>query len=222
MNRKMLYVWISIIALISVLTACQSNTDEKETEEANDEAQENIDTPEKTGKTPEVTMKMENGEEVLIELYPDHATNTVNNFIALIEDGFYDGLQFHRVIPGFMVQGGDPEGNGTGGPGYAIRGEFINNGYENDLLHERGVLSMARSQSADSAGSQFFIMVDEAEHLDEDYAAFGKVTEGMDIIDEIVSVEKDGNDKPAEDQVIETMTVDLKGYEANEPETIDE
>lgn len=219
MNRRKLFVWLAMAVIISLLTACQSDKEEDGT--ANDVEDDQLDKPVQTGKTPEVTMTMENGDEIFIELYPDHATNTVNNFISLIEDEFYDGLTFHRVIPGFMIQGGDPEGTGMGDPGYAIRGEFINNGYENELLHERGVLSMARSQSADSAGSQFFIMVDNADHLDEDYAAFGRVIEGMDYVDEIVSVDSDENDKPIEDQVISSMTVDLKGYEAEEPEKIE-
>src|SRR5699024_11766750 len=131
-------------------------------------------------------MTMEGGCDVVIELYPNVARNTVNNFISLVEDGFYDGLTFHRIIPEFMIQGGDPEGTGIGGPGYSIVGEFANNGYKNDLVHERGVLSMARTQDVDSAGSQFFIMVDNAPHLDGEYAAFGKVVEGMDVVDEIV------------------------------------
>lgn len=222
MKNNMLYVWISIIAIIGILTACQSDTDNQvePKKEVNEKETETPATPEKTGKVPEVMMTMKNGDEVIIELYPDNATNTVNNFIALIEDGFYDGLIFHRVIPGFMIQGGDPEGNGMGGPEYAIHGEFTNNGYENELVHERGVLSMARSQSPDSAGSQFFIMVEEAPHLDGDYAAFGKVIDGMDVVDEIVAVDTE-NEKPVKDQVIQTMTVDLKGYEAKEPMKIE-
>ncbi|MEK4563561.1 peptidylprolyl isomerase [Alkalihalobacillus sp. FSL R5-0424] len=156
-----------------------------------------------------VTMTMENGGEVVMELYPDVAPKTVENFVKLASDGFYNGLTFHRVIPGFMIQGGDPDGNGTGGPDYSIEGEFASNGFENDLSHERGVLSMARSQDPDSAGSQFFIMVEDSTNLDGEYAAFGKVTEGMDVVDEIVSVETDGSDKPVEgqEQVIETITV---------------
>ncbi|MEN0642092.1 peptidylprolyl isomerase [Alkalicoccobacillus gibsonii] len=155
-----------------------------------------------------VTMTMENGGEVVMELYPDVAPKTVENFVKLASDGFYNGLTFHRVIPGFMIQGGDPEGNGTGGPDHSVEGEFSNNGFENDLSHERGVVSMARSQDPDSAGSQFFIVVEDSTFLDGDYAAFGKVTEGMDVVDEIVSVETSG-EKPVEgqEQVIETITV---------------
>ncbi|MGN7312318.1 peptidylprolyl isomerase [Alkalicoccobacillus gibsonii] len=156
-----------------------------------------------------VTMTMESGGEVVMELYPDVAPKTVENFVKLASDGFYNGLTFHRVIPGFMIQGGDPEGNGTGGPDHSVEGEFSNNGFENDLSHERGVVSMARSQDPDSAGSQFFIVVEDSTFLDGDYAAFGKVTEGMDVVDEIVSVQTDGSDKPVEgqEQVIETITV---------------
>jgi peptidyl-prolyl cis-trans isomerase B (cyclophilin B) len=155
-----------------------------------------------------VTMTMENGGEVVMELYPDVAPKTVENFVKLASDGFYNGLTFHRVIPGFMIQGGDPEGNGTGGPDHSVEGEFSSNGFENNLSHERGVVSMARSQDPDSAGSQFFIVVEDSTFLDGDYAAFGKVTEGMDVVDEIVSVETSG-EKPVEgqEQVIETITV---------------
>ncbi|MBO1002025.1 peptidylprolyl isomerase [Pseudogracilibacillus auburnensis] len=166
---------------------------------------------------PIVTMTMENGGVVQMELYPDIAPNTVNNFISLVEAGFYDGLIFHRVIPSFMIQGGDPEGNGTGGPGYSIKGEFSENNFENNLEHDTGVLSMARSQHHDSAGSQFFIMTDPAPHLDGKYAAFGKVIDGMDVVDAIATSETK-QEKPIEDQVIESMTIDLKGYEAKEPE----
>jgi len=207
-----------------LLIGCQaSSNDEKEeiTNEDIESENEEVEVPEKTGKTPIVTLTMENGEDIVMELYPDKAPNTVNNFITLVNDGFYDGLIFHRVIPGFMIQGGDPEGTGMGGPGYAIKGEFQNNGFKNDLIHERGVVSMARTNHPDSAGSQFFIMTDEAKHLDNDYAAFGKVTEGMETVDEIVSVETDKQDKPKEDQVIESATVELEGYEVQEPEIIE-
>ena len=170
---------------------------------------------------PIATITMENNDTIKVELYPNIAPNTVNNFISLAESGFYDGLIFHRVIPGFMIQGGDPEGRGTGGPGYAIKGEFESNGVDNELNHERGVLSMARSQDPDSAGSQFFIMVAEATHLDGEYAAFGKVTEGMDAVDKIVNVEKDKQDKPREDQKIKQVTVETFGVEFPEPEKIE-
>ena len=151
------------------------------------------------------------------ELYPEIAPNTVNNFISLIQKGFYDGTIFHRVIPGFMIQGGDPEGTGMGGPGYGIKGEFAMNGFKNDLKHTTGVLSMARSQRPNSAGSQFFIMVEKAPHLDGAYAAFGKVIEGIEVADAIVSVNRDYNDRPLEAQKMKSVTVDTFGVEYPEP-----
>ena len=147
-----------------------------------------------------VTFEMENGDIMKAELYPDIAPETVDNFVSLVEKGFYDGLTFHRVIPGFMIQGGCPLGTGTGGPGYTIKGEFSANGFHNDLKHDRGVLSMARAMDPDSAGSQFFIMVKKSPHLDGQYAAFGKVTEGIEAADRIVSVKRDMRDKPKEAQ----------------------
>ncbi len=170
---------------------------------------------------PKVTITMEDGGVIVAELYPDKAPNTVNNFISLVEDGYYDGIIFHRVIPSFMIQGGDPTGTGMGGPGYSIKGEFANNSFpQNDLAHERGVLSMARSMMPDSAGSQFFIMVEYSPHLDSDYAAFGKVIEGMDVVDAIVSTKTDANDKPQTEQRIATATVDTFGIEYPDPVTI--
>ena len=148
---------------------------------------------------PVVNITMENGDVMKAELYPDKAPNTVNNFISLVSRGFYNGLIFHRVISGFMIQGGDPEGNGTGGPGYSIRGEFISNGFHNDLSHTEGVLSMARAMDPDSAGSQFFIMHKAAPYLDGQYAAFGKITEGGDVVDKIASVRTDYMDRPVEE-----------------------
>lgn len=173
-------------------------------------------------KNPIITMTMENGGVIKAELYPEVAPNTVNNFIDLINRGFYDGLIFHRVIPGFMIQGGCPEGTGMGGPGYSIKGEFTSNGFKNDLKHTKGVLSMARTMAPDSAGSQFFIMVADAPHLDGEYASFGKVIEGMEVADKIVAQKTDMYDRPYEDQVIKSVTVDLQGYEAKEPEIIEE
>lgn len=164
-------------------------------------------------KNPLVTIEMENGNKIMVELYPDVAPNTVNNFVSLIQSGFYDGVIFHRVIPGFMIQGGCPEGTGMGGPGYQIRGEFSSNGFKNDLKHERGVISMARTQVRDSAGSQFFIMVAPAPHLDGQYASFGRVTEGMDEVDRIVSVPTDFADKPKTPQRMAKVTVDTFGVE---------
>lgn len=171
-------------------------------------------------KNPIVTITMENGKQMKAELYPEVAPNTVNNFISLINQGYYDGIIFHRVIPNFMIQGGDPSGTGAGGPGYSIRGEFTGNGFKNDLKHSKGVLSMARTMIPDSAGSQFFIMVADSPHLDGQYAAFGKVIEGMEVADEIVSVDRDRNDKPTTDQRMKEVTVDTFGVEYSEPEKI--
>ncbi len=167
---------------------------------------------------PVVTIEMENGDVMKAELYPEVAPNTVNNFISLVNKGFYNGLIFHRVIPGFMIQGGDPNGMGIGGPGYAIKGEFRQNRFPNDLRHERGVLSMARTMAPNSAGSQFFIMVEDAPHLDGSYAAFGKVIEGIEAADTIVSAKRDRSDKPLADQRMKTVTVETFGVEYPEPE----
>ena len=199
-----------LIGFMLIIYGCQSDV-------------ENSNEPNNTtnindGEKPMVTMTMEDGGEVEIELYPNKAPNTVNNFIALIEDDFYDGLIFHRVIPDFMIQGGDPEGTGMGDPGYSIKGEFSSNDFDNDLKHEPGILSMARSQDPDSAGSQFFIVTGDGSHLDGDYAAFGKVIDGMDVVEDIEAEETDNNDKPKTDQIIESMSVDLNGYQAEEPE----
>ena len=169
---------------------------------------------------PIITFEMENGDIMKAELYPQVAPNTVNNFISLVKKGFYDGLIFHRVINGFMIQGGDPEGTGMGGPGYGIKGEFAQNGFANDLKHSAGVLSMARSMMPNSAGSQFFIMHKAAPHLDGEYAAFGKVIEGMDVVDKIASV-KTFMDSPYEKQVMASVTVDTQGEEYPEPEKIE-
>ena len=167
---------------------------------------------------PVVTITMTNGDVMKAELYPEIAPNTVNNFISLVQKGFYDGLIFHRVISGFMIQGGDPQGTGMGGPGYSIKGEFAMNGVRNDLKHTRGVLSMARSMMPNSAGSQFFIMHANAQHLDGQYAAFGKVVEGLDVVDKIASVRTGWQDKPVEEQKIQSMTVELFGETYPEPE----
>ena len=163
---------------------------------------------------------MESGGVMKAELYPDAAPNTVNNFISLAQSGFYDGTIFHRVIPGFMIQGGDPDGTGTGGPGYSIKGEFSQNGFKNELIHQRGVLSMARTMDPDSAGSQFFVMVDDAPHLDGAYAAFGKVIEGMETADAIVSAKRDWNDRPKKDQRMKKVTVDTQGVDYPAPEKV--
>ena len=171
-----------------------------------------------TKMNPIVTIEMQNGDIMKLELYPEIAPNTVNNFISLINKGFYNGLIFHRVIRGFMLQGGDPEGTGTGGPGYSIKGEFTYNNFENKLIHIAGVISMARSQRPDSAGSQFFIMHKDSPHLDGSYAAFGKITEGMDVVNKIADLKTDYSDKPIEPQVMKTVTVDTFGTQYPEPE----
>ena len=216
MRRKINLVLglVSVLVMTSlVLVGCSKddgNTkDGKQTEQAEYTNENN----------PVVTIEMENGEKIEAELYPQLAPNTVNNFISLIEKGYYDGLNFHRVIPGFMVQGGDPRGDGSGGPGYGIKGEFKSNNVENDLVHSRGVLSMARTGDPDSAGSQFFIMTKDSPHLDGEYAGFGKFIGGMDVIDQVVNSERDpSNDKPLEPQTMKKVTVDLKGKTYDEPE----
>ncbi len=169
---------------------------------------------------PIVTIEMEDGAIIRAELYPEIAPNTVNNFISLIKKGFYDGVGFHRVIKGFMIQGGDPDGKGTGGPGYSIRGEFTSNGFKNDLKHEAGVLSMARTMIPDSAGSQFFIMHKNSPHLDGEYAAFGKVIDGMDVVNGIAETKTDFTDRPTEPQIMKKVTVETFNVEYPEPETV--
>lgn len=168
-------------------------------------------------KNPIVTIEMNNSKTIKIELYPEVAKNTVDNFISLVNKGFYNGVIFHRVIENFMIQGGDPQGTGTGGPGYSIKGEFNTNGIANSLTHKRGVISMARAQHPDSAGSQFFIMHMDAPHLDGAYAAFGKVIEGLDEVDRIATVKKDFRDKPLNDEVMKKVTVELFDYNFTEP-----
>ncbi len=219
-----------LIALFFVLSSCAA-TEQPQTNEGNDatitatdgskeSTNPNAGTGETDHQNPIVTIEMEDGGKIKAELYPDVAPNTVNNFISLIHKGFYDGLIFHRVIPGFMIQGGCPQGNGGGGPGYSIPGEFQSNGVENKLAHERGVLSMARTKKPNTAGSQFFIMVEKADSLDGQYAAFGKVIEGMDVVDRIVSVERGFQDKPTVDQRMKSVTVETFGVEYPEPTTV--
>lgn len=169
-------------------------------------------------KNPEITITMENGDQIRAELYPEIAPNTVKNFISLVKKGFYDGLVFHRVIQGFMIQGGCPQGTGMGGPGYSIKGEFSQNGFKNDLKHTEGVLSMARSMMPNSAGSQFFIMHKAAPHLDGAYAAFGKVIDGMDVVNKIAETRTDYSDRPLKEQKIKSITVDTFGVDYDEPE----
>ena len=167
---------------------------------------------------PIITIEMDSGKKIRVELYPEKAPNTVNNYLSLVNKGFYNGLIFHRVISGFMIQGGDPDGNGTGGPGYRIPGEFAGNGFRaNDISHERGVISMARAGHPDSAGSQFFIMHKDADYLDGQYAAFGRVIEGIEVVDEIAGSKTDWHDRPYEDQVIKSITAETFGVEYAEP-----
>lgn len=206
--KKFGFVLMTLLLLL--MAACGNEAEEQSSEKP----------AKKVEKNPIVTITMENDKQIKVELYPEIAPNTVANFVSLINDKFYDGLIFHRVIPEFMIQGGDPEGTGTGGPDYGIKGEFSSNGFENPLKHERGVISMARSQAPDSAGSQFFIMVADYPSLDGEYAAFGKVTEGMDVVDEIVGAGTNG-EKPVEDQKMKTVTVDTFGEEYGEPEKVE-
>jgi len=214
-----------LIALFFVLSSC-AVSEKPVTDAENDPTivatdDENSDTnPNTECNNPIVTIEMEDGGKIKAELYPDVAPNTVNNFISLIQKGYYDGLIFHRVIPGFMIQGGCPEGNGSGGPGYSIPGEFTSNGFENNLAHERGILSMARTKKPNTAGSQFFIMVEKTESLDGKYAAFGKVIEGMDVVDRIVSVERGSQDKPITYQRMKSVTVETFGVDYPEPTTV--
>ena len=196
----------SILAGALALVGCSSNNNNVD----------EVRTPPK--ELPVATIEFKDFGSVDIELYPHIAPNTVNNFISLANSGFYDGLTFHRIIKDFMIQGGDPDGTGMGGPGYSIKGEFTNNKFENDLAHTEGVISMARSQSKNSAGSQFFIVTKDAPHLDGQYASFGKVINGMDIIHEIENVETDGNDKPIKNVIIESVKVDTKGIDYKEPD----
>lgn len=164
-------------------------------------------------KNPEIKITMESGNEIKLELYPEKAENTVRNFIELAEKGYYDGLKFHRVIKGFMIQGGCPDGNGMGNPGYSIKGEFAANGYDNDLKHKRGIISMARSSAPDSAGSQFFIVHQDAQHLDGQYAAFGEIIEGMDVVDQIAAVKTGARDMPQDDQTMKSVEVESFGVD---------
>lgn len=196
----------SILAGALALVGCSSNNNNVD----------EVRTPPK--ELPVATIEFKDFGSVDIELYPHIAPNTVNNFISLANSGFYDGLTFHRIIKDFMIQGGDPDGTGMGGPGYSIKGEFTNNKFENDLAHTEGVISMARSQSKNSAGSQFFIVTKDAPHLDGQHASFGKVINGMDIIHEIENVETDGNDKPIKNVIIESVKVDTKGIDYKEPD----
>ncbi|MHA6251468.1 peptidylprolyl isomerase [Oceanobacillus sp. CAU 1775] len=219
MKRLLGFITLALLLLLAACGGGQDNDSQQTDENTSEETNETTAYPSDVGENPIVTIEIKDSDPIVVELYPEIAPNTVANFISLVNDGFYDGLIFHRVIPGFMIQGGDPDGIGTGGPGYSIAGEFNSNGFENTLVHERGVLSMARSQSPDSAGSQFFIMTDPSPHLDGDYAGFGKVIEGLETVDKIVSAERDGSDKPLEDQVMIKVEVDEKGYDYPDPIT---
>lgn len=221
MNKilKTSVILIGVSATIIGLVGCVASKTTTKENAADESWNTKVEAP---AELPIATIKVENFGTIELELYPDKAPNTVNNFIALSNSGFYDGLTFHRIIKDFMNQGGCPDGNGTGGPGYSIRGEFSDNGYlYNDLKHIPGVISMARSNNPDSAGSQFFIMDEEAPHLDGKYAAFGKVINGMDIVREMNLVQTGSNDKPINDVIIEEIRVDTKGIEYPEPEKIE-
>ncbi|MFC9539565.1 peptidylprolyl isomerase [Lysinibacillus sp. NPDC056959] len=200
----------ALMAAVLVLTGCGA---------AKEKAEDNVDYSSKVKENPIVTITMNNDEKIVIELEPSTAPNTVANFISLAKKGFYDGLIFHRVVPDFMIQGGDPSGNGTGGPDYSIEGEFTSNDFKNDLKHERGVISMARSNDPNSAGSQFFIMVKDTPQLDGEYAAFGKVIEGMETVDAIAAVERE-DEKPIKDQQMKKVEVDTKGFDYPAPKVI--
>jgi peptidyl-prolyl cis-trans isomerase B (cyclophilin B) len=205
-------ILIAAFILVMTLAGCGTSTENNNSENTGKQPE-----PFKVDQHPIVTITMENKNEIKIELYPEIAPNTVMNFVSLIEQGYYDGLTFHRVIPNFMIQGGDPQGTGVGGPGYSISGEFSSNGFENDLSHERGIISMARTQDPNSAGSQFFIMVEDKLELDGEYAAFGKVIEGMETVDEIVQVTRDDVNKPKNDQIMSKVTVETFGVDYDDP-----
>ncbi|MBP2239637.1 peptidyl-prolyl cis-trans isomerase B (cyclophilin B) [Cytobacillus eiseniae] len=218
-NKAFSFLFLALV-VVFMMAGCGSTPEEQPSENTGDSSNQsntNSDYSSDVEENPIVTITMDNDEVITLELYPKTAPNTVANYISLIENGFYDGLIFHRVIPGFMIQGGDPSGNGTGGPGYAIFGEFTDNGFENPLKHERGVLSMARTGDPNSAGSQFFIMVEDSANLDGQYAAFGKVLEGMEVVDRIVATERNGADLPLEEQRMKTVKVDTKGFDYPDP-----
>ncbi|WP_027092002.1 peptidylprolyl isomerase [Cohnella thermotolerans] len=216
-------VWIVLALLMLIATACGAKNESAggAANAASSPAASASEPPsgiDPSAKHPIVTIEMDSGQTIKLELYPEVAPNTVNNFISLVKKGFYDGTIFHRVIPGFMIQGGDPDGNGTGGPGYSIPGEFTANGFTNNLKHTRGILSMARTQDPNSAGSQFFIMVADAPSLDGQYAAFGQVIEGMNTVDQIVKLPRDENDRPKSPPVMKKVTVDTLGVDYPEPQ----
>jgi peptidyl-prolyl cis-trans isomerase B (cyclophilin B) len=218
---------LTIVALLLIVTGCggkektnQSDASATGNGAASTQEASPMNGVDTSGDNPIVTIEMDSGKTIKVELYPKVAPNTVNNFISLVKKGFYDGTIFHRIIPGFMIQGGDPDGTGMGGPDYSIAGEFTQNGFENNLKHTAGVLSMARAQNPDSAGSQFFLMVADSPHLDGAYASFGKVIEGMDAVNEIVKLPRNSNDRPNTPPVMKKLTVDTRGVDAPEPEVI--
>lgn len=221
-NVKKYIRLILVVTLMSslVLVGCgnsKTNNDQSEQPSTTNESSDKESSNKSNENLPIATITVDGYGVIEAELYPEIASNTVNNFIYLANKGFYDNLKFHRIIKGFMIQGGDPQGNGTGGPGYSIEGEFTSNGFANSLKHTKGVLSMARSQDPDSAGSQFFIMTGDAPHLDGEYAAFGKVISGMDVVEKIENLKTGSNDAPEKDVVIKSITVDTKGVEYKEP-----
>ena len=219
-NKYLNLILITILMSSLILVGCaDTKTSVKKVADAPAEKSESSDTntTKENKDLPVATITVDGYGVIKAELYPEIAPNTVNNFIDLANKGFYNNLKFHRIIKDFMIQGGDPKGDGTGGPGYSIEGEFTSNGFANSLKHTKGVLSMARSQNPNSAGSQFFIMTNEAPHLDGEYAAFGKVISGLDVLDKIESVKTGSNDKPKEDVVIKSITVDTKGIKYKEP-----
>lgn len=215
--KKGFYLLSLLLMIGLILTACGSEENEVQEDETQ-VSDLNAEYATEVTENPLVTITMDMGDQIVIELEPKVAPNTVANFISLVQEGYYDGLIFHRVIPGFMIQGGDPTGTGSGGPGYSIDGEFSENNFENNLTHDRGVISMARSQDPDSAGSQFFIMTEQSPHLDGQYASFGKVIEGIEVVDQIVAVERNqSNNKPTINQQMKTVTVDTKGFAYPKP-----
>ncbi|WP_315067795.1 peptidylprolyl isomerase [uncultured Clostridium sp.] len=218
-KRNFSFILITMLTCLFMLVGCGNvnNKEESNTQSKTSESNENSPSSESKD-LPIATITVDGYGVIQAELYPETAPNTVNNFIDLANKNFYNNLKFHRVIKGFMIQGGDPKGDGTGGPGYSIKGEFTSNGFPNSLKHTKGVLSMARTQNPDSAGSQFFIMSGDAPNLDGDYAAFGKVISGMDVVDKIQNVETNSADAPKKDVVITSITVDTKGVQYKEPE----
>lgn len=217
----LVFLLLIILTVVGCGPKTQNNTSNTNTTNSDPQNESTVGTqPQPDSKNPIVTITMASGEEIKVELYPNVAPNTVKNFISLVQKGFYNGTTFHRVIPEFMIQGGDPQGNGSGGPGYTIKGEFTKNGFKNTLKHKRGVISMARTNVSNSAGSQFFIMVAAATSLDDNYAAFGKVLSGMETVDKIVNSQSDKVGKPLQSQVMKTVTVDTFGVSFGEPEVI--